>query len=372
MATVTKPSPSGITRRSSHWKRQNQTNIHSNGTKPELVFPRLEPFFRKVNGWVEGEDKNPKKHNYFSIRDLTKSAWFLYFPFQIVGLFNERMAKLTRAFYGACWSIVYTSYRPFATNRKTLGGDKTTAGIKNLYKANEYFRVLAGSAVSAIYGGGAFGMLFGFLTNNDDFFDKSAKVYKVGMFNQNMIFASMNAAIVMARKFNSNKLTKIDREKNTIKAKVELTDTILFPITILTRAVDTLKLFGMDIGEKSQSIINTLSYLGYGTWATRFGIMKTKDEKDGGDLPESHPALYRTQKYSGKVFSTLLPGLSWGAALSEILGFKEVAEKIFNLEGIAERLNPTIFAWCLTNPWLKGYLKFLKPSKTTHLSALEV
>src|SRR3989338_4891001 len=85
-----------------------------------LVHPGFNKFCRWANGWVPGEDEDPSKHNYLNLRDVTKSVWPLYVPLQIFGLFNDRAAKLARAWHGACWSIVYSCYRPFKPNMQKL------------------------------------------------------------------------------------------------------------------------------------------------------------------------------------------------------------------------------------------------------------
>ena len=346
-----------------------------------LVFPKFNSFCKWINGWEPGEDDDPSKHNSFSIRDITKAVWPLYLPLQIFGLFSDRANKLARAWYGACWSIVYSCYRPFKTNMKKLKDGNEHAPVSSFMEKadylNEGFRALMGSAVSAVYGGGAFGMLWGALTGNDDFFDKSAEVYKTGMFNQNQIFASMNAAIVARRTFNQSQLKEVDREKGNIKANVELIDTLLFIPNIITRGLDTLKLLGLNLmSEGLERVTNALGYFSYGTWATRFGIMKTSS-KEGGDLKtlnelkDQHPVLYNVQNNGGKAFCCTLPLLSWIAAGAELFGMREFAEKTFKFEGILERLNPTIASWCMTDPWLQSYLKTIDLTQTTSKSLSE-
>lgn len=354
--------------------------------KGELVHLSFNKFCRWVNGYVEGEEKDKSRHNFFCLRDLTKAIWPLYLPLQLMGLVSDKAAKLARAWYGVCWSIVYSCYRPWKENRDGLTDDrapKKIGGIsKNLYKANEYFRVIMGSVVSAIYGGGALGMLWSCFKGDDDLYDKAANVYQTGMMNQNQIFASMNSAIVMKRKLNPNQLDEVDQEireeadkkpdtVKVIKERVETVDSFLFIPNIITRGLDTLKSFGLNVmNEGVERFVNALGYFSYGTWATRFGIMKTREE-EGGDLKileKQDPTLYNFQKYGGKIFYTLLPGLSWLAAFSELFGFRELAQKVFKLEGICERLNPTIFSYCMNEPWLQGYQKVLFPSLKRNLS----
>jgi len=143
-------------------------------------------------------------------------------------------------------------------------------------------------------------------------------------------------------------------------------DSVLFLPNILTRGLDTLKLFGLNVmSESVERFVNCLGYFSYGTWAARFGIMKTREEK-GGDLAnvkDSNQTLYDLQKVGGKAFYSTLPILSWISAGSELFGLSDFAQKTFKLEGVLERLNPTIFAWCLTDPWLKGYFKRIKGNK---------
>ncbi len=340
-----------------------------------LVHPKLNEYFQWINGKLPVKDKNnPTLIELTSGYPLraTKAVWGLYLPLQIVGLFNERVGKLARAFYGVCWSIVYSCYRPFATNRKTLGGDKASSTIKNLYNINEHFRLGMGTLVSAIYGSGAFGMLWGAVTGNDDFFDKSAEVYTTGMLNQNQIFASMNTEVVLSRKYNNTdeQLSKTNQQKGCFKSGIELTDAILFIPNIITRGLDTFRLFGMELGEGTKRIVNALGYFSYGTWAARFGKLKTlkaqgkNGEESGGDLEILNPelkgtatgldkALQETQETSGKVFHTLLPAISWASTVLELFGLSELAKKVFKLEGILERLHPTIATWCIRDTWLK-------------------
>lgn len=347
-------------------------------TKGDLVTPSLNKFFRWVNGYTPGEEKDETKHNYFSLRDLTKSVWVAYPLLQLVGLVNENIEKLARAWYGACWSIVYSCYRPWKENRDKLTNknapEKIPEAWQKIYLVNEHFRIIVGTVVSLIYGSGAFGMLWSWLNGNEDAYDRAYEVYKTGMFNQNQIFASMNADVVMRRNFNENQLSEADKEKTGVKAAVEYIDTALFIPNIITRTLDTFRLFGANLSEGLQRFVNFLGYFSYGTWASRFGIMKSNDE-DGGDLNKelknTNPSLYSTQRYSGIVFSTVLPVLSWISAIAELLGFREFAEKSFKLEGICERLNPTIASWCIANPWLQGYLKTIKPSLMLNISRSE-
>jgi len=329
----------------------------------EIIHQKLQPFFR----WVNGES-DPGKHSYFSLKDVTKAVWPLYVPLQIIGLVNKKFAMLARAWYGACWSIIYSCYRPWKENRDRLTDYKAPAqipnGIKKLYDLNEHFRFGMGTLVSLMYGSGAFGMLWGALTDNEDLYDKSSDVYQTGMLNQNQIFASMNATVVVRRKYNPNQLPEPDKVKDDIKAKVEVVDTFLFVPSIITRFVDTLKMFGMDFGDNLQRFVNALSYVGYGTWATRFGIVKQTEYEGIGGLKKPNlnlkgfsknldNVLYLTQKYGGKVFYTLLPAVTWLSACGELLGFSKFARKAFKLEGILERLNPLIAAWSIRDTWMK-------------------
>ena len=341
-------------------------------SKGEIIHKPLQPFFKAVNG---------------SPLTVTKAVWGITPIIQAIGLVNESAGKLARAFYGVCWSIVYTCYRPWKDNRYSLpdqsGNKKTPEGYKTLFNINEHFRFGMGSLVSAVYGGGALGMLWSWFKGDDDLFDKSADVYQIGMFNQNQIFDSMNYAEVLKRRFiDDKKLTSIDKDRT--KANIELVDSVLFIPNIITRGMDTLRLFGKEFGDGTQKIINSLSYFGYGTWAARYGYIKqfedtekVKEKKVGrgeGLLDNPNPqlkgkslktdeALRVAQKYGGKLFHTLLPGLSWLAAGTELLGFKEFAQKAFKLEGILERLNPAISSWCIRNTWLNLFKK--KPAKET-------
>ncbi|GEM_PF-2374498 len=354
--------------------------ISNASTSSSLIHPGFNDFFKWVNGKLEAKDKNNptlfEKTNGL-VLNTTKSVWGLYLPLQIIGLFNERATKLAKAFYGACWSIVYTSLRPFTPDRKTLGGNKATPLVKEAYNLNEYFRVGMGTVVSALYGGGAFGMLWGALTGDDKFFDKAAKVYSTGMFNQNQIFGSMNLEKLLSRKFNNNTEqlpAKVDQEQTGVKEKLEFLDAVLFIPNVIARGLDTVKLFGGELGEGLQRSINAFGKFSYGTWACRFGELKKKKSKEedgseyGGDLEPLNPdlkgiarsvdkALRDTQEKSAKAFQVVLPGLSWASSLLELVGLHELSEKVFKWEGILERLHPTIAAWCIRNPILNLFKK---------------
>ena len=330
-----------------------------NGLPGKKVFHKeLQPFFEKVNNY-------PLK--------VTKAVWGLTPVFQVAGLVNERAAKLARAFYGTCWSIVYSCYRPWTPNRTELPEDKAKKKIpdhiKTFHNVNEHFRFGMGSLVSLVYGGGAFGMLYSWLKGDDDLFDKSANVYQIGMFNQNQVFASMNATDLIKREYLDEGLSDFEKDKKSVKSRMELIDTWLFIPSIITRAIDSLRLFGKELGETTQKIVNVFSYIGYGTWAARYGFIKQLEDKTAslgnGLLDKENPklkgsalkvdnALRTTQKYGGKLFYTILPGLSWFAAGAEALGARQLAEGSFKLEGMLERLNPAAtLGWCGRNTWMK-------------------
>lgn len=326
----------------------------------------LQPFFKGVNGVP---------------LTVTKSIWGITPILQAIGLVNKDIGDLAKAFYGACWAIVYTCYRPWAKERYSLpdqiGVKKTSDFQKTLFNANEHFRLGMGTLVSAVYGGGAAGMLWSWFKGDEDLFDKSVNVYQIGMFNQNQVFDCMNFADVLKRKLfrsaDENKLSYFDRDKT--KEKIELTDSVLFIPNIITRGMDTLRLFGKEYSDRTQKIINVFSYIGYGTWAARFGYLKQFEDKEEvkekkieegvlldppnvqlkENLLKIDGAFRDAQKYGGKLFHTILPGLSWIAAGTELLGFREFAEKSFKLEGILERLNPAIGAWCVRNTWMKFF-----------------
>ena len=335
--------------------------------KGELVLPRLEPFFRCINGYVPGEEDNPSKHNYFCLRDVVKAIWPLYLPLQVIGLVSDRAAMLAKGFYGVCWSIIYSCYRPWKENRDQLvdkNPKKPIASfIKSLYNANEYFRVFAGTVVTAVYAFGSFKMLWATLTGNKSLFEKAQEIYQIGMFNQNAIFASMSAAGALKARYNKNQLEKAFRGRDNVREKFGLIEILLFPITTITRILDTCRLFGMNLNETLSRFTKGLSYFCYGLWAARFGLLK-KLEKSGGDLKKVNPnlhgtakkidqVLHVTQKHGATVFSILLPALSWLAAISEFFGYKNFAEKTFKLEGILERLLPPIASVCIRDTWMK-------------------
>ncbi len=365
----------------------NETSIDASGLnlKGEVLHKPLQPFFQWVNGKLKPKDKN--NLTLFEITNgaplnVTKAAWGLTPILQAIGLVNENAGKLARAFYGVCWSIVYTCYRPWAANRKELPEHsslkKITDGHRSLYNANEHFRVGMGTLVSGVYGCGAFGMLWSWFKGDDDLFDKAANVYQMGMFNQNQIFESMNYADVLKRKFISSELEDFEKNDKNAKATIEKVDSVLFIPSIITRGLDTCRLFGAEFGEITQRIINVFSYVGYGTWAARFGLLKQteysgidcdgKDARGDGVLDDINPnlkggslkteqILYDTQKYGGRAFYTLLPGLSWLAAGAELFGLREFAQSAFQLEGILERLNPAIASWCIRSTWLRLFEK---------------
>lgn len=351
-----------------------QKNKEYQIVKGETTHKNLNPFFQ----WFNGSDQITKenKSTGFAIATnglpmkFAKALWPLYLPLQIVGLVNERFGKLARAFYGLCWSIVYTGYRPWAKDRDLLSKEnapnpeKITKGVEGIYKTNEAFRMIMGTAVSAVYGGGALGMLTGVLKNDDDLFDRAANTYQTGMLNQNQIFASMNFSLVMKRMFNPNQLNEVDKSNNDIKSRFESIDSILFLPNIVTRAFGTAELFGVQVNENISKLERALGYFSYGTWAGRFGIMK-KAEKQGGDLEpvkssfhgnikKTDTILHDTQQYGAWIFSTSLPVISWIAGIGELIGFRDFASYTFKLEGILERLNPTIASWCIRDTWLKA------------------
>lgn len=328
----------------------------------EVLHKPLQYFFKNVNG---------------APLLVTKAVWGLTPILQAIGLFSGNIGKLARAFYGACWAIVYTCYRPWAYNRSSLPEESETKKIpenyRTLFNVNEHFRLGMGTLVSAIYGGGAFGMLWSWFKGDDDLFDKAANVYKIGMLNQNQIFDSMNYAEVLKRKFIPEQLKDFEKNDTNAKAKLELIDSFMFIPNIIARSLDTFRLFGAEFSENIQKIINVFSYMGYGTWAARFGLLKQTETTDKtvsgiGLLDEVNPRLkgialkteeilHDTQKYGGRAFHTLLPGLSWLAAATELFGLREIAEKVFKLEGILERLNPAIASWCIRSTWLKLFDK---------------
>ncbi|MBI2996588.1 MAG: hypothetical protein HYY52_07805 [Candidatus Melainabacteria bacterium] len=362
--------------------RVNPINNNSN-LAVNLVHPGFNDFFKWMNGKFNPEEAKQKGYSNLFIKtnglilNTTKSIWSLHLPLQIIGLFSERFQKLAKAFYGVCWSIVYTSLRPFTPDRKTLGGNKATPLVKEAYNLNEHFRVGMGTVVSALYGGGASGMLWGAITGDDNFFDKSAKVYSTGMFNQNQIFGSMNLEKLLSRKFNNSSEqlpAKVDQEQTGVKEKMEFLDAVLFIPNVIARGLDTVKLFGGELGEGLQRSINAFGKFSYGTWACRFGELKKKKSKEedgseyGGDLEPLNPdlegaaakvdkTLRATQEKSAKVFQIVIPGLSWTSSLLELVGLHELSEKVFKWEGILERLHPTIASWCIRHPILNLFKK---------------
>ena len=331
----------------------------SNSTKGEVLHKSFQPFFEAVN-------KSPLQ--------VTKAVWGITPLLQLIGLFNKNIGKLARAFYGSCWAIVYSCYRPWAYERHSLPEkNKIPESRRNLFNINEHFRFGMGSLVSLIYGGGALGMLWSWFKGDDDLFDKAANIYQTGMFNQTQIFDSMNFTEILRRKYIPEQLKDFEKNAKNAKAKIEIVDSILFLPNIITRAMDTFRLFGAEFSENIQKIINVFAYTGYGTWAAKFGLLKQTEDKSvnhrgesildppnpllGGNARKTDKALYNTQKYGARVFHTLLPGLSWLAAGTELFGFREIAENVFKLEGIFERLNPAIGSWCIRNTWLELFKK---------------
>lgn len=349
--------------------------IDSVRTPGEVLHKPLQPFFHWINGKLEVKNKSSptffERTNGYPLK-ATKAVWAFTPILQVIGLFNESIGKLARAFYGSCWAIVYTCYRPWTYARSSLPEKnnikKIPENYRILFKINEHFRFGMGTLVSSIYGGGAFGMLWSWFKGDDDLFDKAANVYQTGMFNQNQIFDSMNLAEVLKRRFIPEQLKDFEKNETNAKAKIEMIDSLMFIPSIITRAMDTFRLFGAEFSENIQRIINVFAYLGYGTWAARYGLIKQtadkKIERGEGLLDDPNSSLkgivqradkifHDMQKYGGRAFYTILPGLSWLAAGTELFGFKEFAQSTFKLEGIFERLNPAIGSWCIRNTWLK-------------------
>ena len=351
----------------------------------EVLHKPLQPFFHWINGKLKVKDENNptffEKTNGYPI-NITKAVWAFTPILQAVGLVNESIGKLARAFYGFCWAIVYTCYRPWTYARRSLppennNGEKTSTFMRNVFNINEHFRFGMGTLVSSVYGGGAFGMLWSWFKGDDDLFDKAADVYQIGMFNQNQIFDSMNFTEVLRRKFIPDELKDFEKNDKNAKANIEVIDSLMFIPNIITRAMDTFRLLGTEFSENTQKIINTFAYLGYGTWAAKYGLIKQTveavDAKDKveqgqgllddpnsnlkGNLLKTDKILRDTQVLGGKAFCTLLPGLSWLAAGTELFGFREFAQTAFKLEGILERLDPAIASWCIRNTWLKLFEK---------------
>ena len=346
---------------------------HNGKLEEEVLHKPLQPFFGFVNGVP---------------LQATKAVWSFTPVIQLVGLVNDKASKLAKALYGACWSVVYTAVRPWDYLRKSL--PKNNSSIKgvtrNLYNANEHFRLVMGTAVTALYGYGGFKMLWSWLKNDDEQFERAEDIYQTGMFNQNQVFASMNFAEVLRRKHAPETMLDFETKEKSAKSRLEFFDSVLFLPNILTRGLDTFRLFGHEIGETTQKLVNTLGYISYGTWAARFGILKqteTNDERTGPDNGLSKGLLAKpnrllsgtarkldkglrtTQKYGGKVFYSLLPGLSWIAAGAEILGYHDVAKTAFKLEGIAEKLDPAVASWCIRSTWLKMFERDENEQKRT-------
>ena len=110
-------------------------------SRGKILHAPLQPFFEGVND--------------VPLR-TTKALWGLTPILQAIGLVNGNIEKLAKAFYGTCWAIVYTCYRPWAKGRYSLpdqsGNKKTTEGYKALFNLNEHFRLGMGTLVSAVYG----------------------------------------------------------------------------------------------------------------------------------------------------------------------------------------------------------------------------
>lgn len=351
--------------------------------KRPLVHEKLNPVFQWLHADPDFVNRNANTmagKTSGVILLLSKAIWPLTPFLQTLGLVNKNFQKAASAFYGSVWSIVYSCYRPWRPNRELLvdpvKGQKIPEFVKGFYKLNEHFRLGMGSLVSLVYGGGAFGMLLGMLKRDDDFYSKAQKIYQMGMFNQNQIFASMDLSVWLRRKFNPEKIEEVDKPNNNYKARIEQVNSISFLPQIITRAIGSLELFGVELNDSLNRVVKTVDYFGYGLWASRFGIMKKSSEK-GGDLPvltegldsktqKFEEMLINAQKYGSEAFSTVLPGLSWISAIGEAFGYSDFAKTTFKLEGILERLLPTIPAWCIHGTWFKKYVDHLKNPNVQH------
>ncbi|MBI2996241.1 MAG: hypothetical protein HYY52_05990 [Candidatus Melainabacteria bacterium] len=354
--------------------------IQTKGVTPSIYFTPnagnlIYPNFNKICEWFSGTDKVCSENGYSELAIKTKglilnsakSLWFLHSPLQFLGLFNESFNKLAKAWYGTIWPAVYTGYRPLAPNRRTLEGNSAPDIVKTLFNVNEHLRVWAGSLVSIFYGGGGLGMVAGWLTKNDDFFDKSFKFYQEWMLNQNFIFGLMNLNNLWLRKYNKSQVQKAHHPDNTLRAYAELFDGFTLIPNAITRSLATCRLFGVELSDGLCKTIDTLGFTNYATWAYRYGSLKGEKE-EGGDLlsvsedlkgtsKKIDETLYNTQKFGSRVFRFLCAPLSLGAAFFRAIGNDELSKTFWKLEGIVEKLQTATGSWGIRETWMKQTVK---------------
>jgi hypothetical protein len=343
--------------------------------KGEVIHQGMNPFFQWLNGkLVPKNPENPTLYESTSgyLQNITKTLWTTTPIIQAFGLVSKRANMFARAIYGTCWSVVYSCLRPLKADAELLTDEGATKPISDTVKtfdrANEHFRLGMGSIVTAFYGSGAVGMLWNAITGNEEGFESASKLYQKGMLDQNQVFASMNTSICMKRKYNANQLPEDDRTTGNVKSTAEFIDSILFLPNVIARGIDTVDFFGWHVGDGLGKIINSLGYFSYGTWAARFGFVKGQEFKGAGALEPKNEdltgslktiddALYNTQKYGAETFKYSLPALSFISSGLELFGLRDLAKQVFSFEGILERLNPTISAWCLRSPVMTGLMK---------------
>ena len=346
-------------------------SISYNPNIGKLIYPR----FNRFCEWLHGSEKVKKENGYSGsaiqtsglILKATKAIWPLHIPLQLIGLFNDPINRLAKAVYGTCWPIIYSAYRPFAPNKRTLEGDQAPQIVKSLFNINEHLRVWAGSTVSLFYGGGGLGMLWGSLTRNDDFFDKASRIYQEWMLNQNFVFGVMNLNNLWLRKFNPTQVQETHRNKNTLRSHVEFFDGLTLLPNAITRTMATFRLCGGELSEGTGRLVDSLGFLNYSTWAYRYGDLKGAEEQ-GGDLDPVNPQftgakkkadklIHDVQKIGSLKFRYVLAPLSLGAAIFKATGFDDLSSTAWKLGGILERLQTAIGSWCVKNTWFKWFTK---------------
>ena len=65
-----------------------------------------------------------------------------------------------------------------------------------------------------------------------------------------------------------------------------------------------------------------------------------------------------------------MPGLAWGASILELIGFSDLAKKVFRAEGVLERLDLSIPSWCLKGVWIDGLSKLFASKKVEKPAAI--
>ena len=348
---------------------QSRINSAYNPSLGKLIYPH----FNKFCEWFNGTNNVTKENGYSDAAVKTKGVvlntakvfWPLHIVAQLFGLVFEPFNKLAKGIYGTCWPVVYSAYRPFAANKRTLEGTEASGTVKKLFNVNEHLRVWAGSVVSGFYSLGGAGMLWGTLSGNEGLFEKASSFYQEWMKNQNLIFGVMNCNNMWLRKYNPTQVEEVHHDKNTLRSHVELFDSLTIIPNLLTRSLATFRSFGGELSEGVGRAVDVLGNLNYATWTYRFGDLKGREE-EGGDLKPVDKtlqgngkvldqALYDTQKFGSKMFKFLLAPVTLASAVLKGFGLDELSDKLWTLEGTLERLQTAIGSWSIRSTWLEWF-----------------